>query len=121
MSRVIAVVLALALSCAAVLLSLVADSRVWLHSSGELHVWYHFGMFAVLALLSVCISKRTSTRLVWLFAFLLLGPSMEYGEALRFHGYVEWNDVATDALGVALGGLAGWLLWKRPRGPGRTP
>jgi hypothetical protein len=93
-----------------VLLSLVANSRVWLHSSGELHIWYHLAFFAVLALLATRISTRTSTRFVWLIAFLLLGPGMEYGEALRFHGYMEWNDVATDTVGVALGGLVGWLL-----------
>jgi hypothetical protein len=120
-SRVIAIVLAVALSCTALLLSLVADSRVWLHSSGGLHIWYHFGLFAVLALLAIYISKRTSTRLFWLATFLLLGAVMEYAEALRFHGYVEWNDIATDAIGVALGGLAGWLLWERSGRSRRTP
>jgi len=100
-----------------VVLSLVADSRVWLHSTGGLHVWYHLGLFAVLALLAVRISDRSSTRFVWLAVFLLLGPGMEYGEALRFHGAMEWNDVATDAVGVALGGLVGWLLSRTPGRP----
>ncbi len=117
MSRNIAILLAIVLSCTAVLLSLVANSRVWLHSSGGLHVWYHLGLFAVLALLAVHISGRTSTRLVWLAVFLLLGPGMEYAEAFRFHGWMEWNDVATDAAGVALGGIAGWLFTRRAAKP----
>jgi hypothetical protein len=83
-----------------------------------LHVWYHVGLFAVLALLAIYISRRMSTRLVWLLAFLLLGPGMEYAEAARFNAAIEWNDVATDTVGVVLGGLAGWLFTRRSR---KTP
>ncbi len=99
-----------ALSCIAVFLSLVANSRVWFHSSGRLHIWYHVGLFALLGLLTMCISRRSSTRLVWLAVFILLGGCMEFGEAVRFHGSMEWNDVLSDTVGVVLGALAGLLI-----------
>jgi len=100
----------------AVLLSQIPDSRVWLHSSGVLHVWFHLGLFVVLSLLATRISDRTSVRLTWLAALLLLGLGMEFAEAYNFSGIMEWADVRSDAIGVALGGLAGWLLsWSMRR------
>ena len=110
-----ALVLGLALSGVAVALSQVAASRGWLHSSGSLHVWYHLTLFAGFGGLILCASARPATRMCWLAAAVLLGLGMEYGEAVRYHGTLEWADVGNDAVGVVWGAAAGWLLARRMR------
>ncbi len=92
------------------MLSQISDSRVWLHSEGGLHVWYHLALFGVFGVLAIYASKRTSARFTWLVAAALFGLVMEYGEAIRYQFALEWTDVRTDALGVAIGGLAAWLF-----------
>jgi hypothetical protein len=42
---------------------------------------------------------------------------MEVGEAIRYQFALEWVDVRTDAVGVAVGGVAGWLLTRRAAKP----
>ncbi len=95
------------------LLSQSSDSKTWLRSSGGLHVWYHLALFAALGALAIYASKRASTRVGWLIAAVLFGFAMEAGEAVRYQFALEWPDVRTDALGVAIGGLAGWLFARR--------
>jgi hypothetical protein len=106
--------LALVLGIVTVLLSQISDSRVWLRSQGGLHVWYHLALFGLFGVLAICASRRATVRVGWLLAAALFGLAMEYGEATRYLFALEWIDVRTDALGVALGGLAGWLLTRRP-------
>lgn len=105
--------LALALSIVTVLLSQISDSRVWLRSTGGLHVWYHLALFGVFGVLAIYASRRTSVRVTWLLAVVLFGFAMECGEAIRYQFALEWTDVRTDALGVAIGGVAAWLFSRR--------
>ncbi len=108
----------LALCIVTVLLSQSIAPRVWLRSSGGLHIWYHLALFGVFGVLAICASRRASVRISWLIVAVLFGLAMEYGEAVRYQFELEWADVRTDALGVLLGGVAGWLLTRRA---GKTP
>jgi len=110
MSARLARVLAIALGCLVAGLSLVGRSRVWLHTRGSLHLWYHMGLFGVLGTLAMRASNRTSRRAMWLAAAILLGLAMEFVQARASHAAIEWWDVETDCFGVALGCLAVWLL-----------
>jgi len=105
------------LACLAFGLSTVAQSRVWLHSSGRLHVWYHLALFALLGLLAMRSSHHRQKRCLLLVACFLVGLGTEVMESMHFHTDFEWNDVATDALGTAWGGVVGWVVsrWARER------
>jgi hypothetical protein len=105
--------LALALVIVTILLSQISNSRGWLRSMGGLHIWYHLALFGVFGVLAIYASSRTSVRVGWIVAAVLFGLAMEYGEAIRYQFALEWPDVRTDAVGVAIGGLAGWLLTRR--------
>jgi uncharacterized protein YfiM (DUF2279 family) len=108
-------VLAIALGCLAVGLSFVGQSRAWLHTKGNLHLWYHMVFFGVLGALVACASSRMSRRVMSLVAVILLGVGMEFLQARATQSAIEWGDVQTDYFGVALGCLAVWLL------PRKTP
>jgi hypothetical protein len=110
--------LAFALSIVTVLLSQSSNSKVWLRSEGGLHVWYHLALFGTFGVLAIYASKRTSVRAALLLAIMLFGFAMECGEAVRYQFALEWTDVRTDALGVAIGGVAAWLL---TRHAGKAP
>jgi len=101
--------LAAVLGCVAFVLSLFGASKTWLHSNGMLHDWYHLGFFVVLGFLAARSSERPWMRCALLGTALLFGFGIEYVEAMRSQWPVEWNDVHTDALGVAVGGLVGWM------------
>jgi len=96
-------------------MSLSGRSRVWLHSEGVLHVWYHLALFGVLGLLAIFSSERLSVRIALLITAALLGVGMEYIETLRYSIDLEVNDICTDACGIAIGALLGWLLSFRSR------
>jgi len=104
------VVAGIVLAAVAMVLSQVADSRHWLHTTGRLHGWYHFVPFAVLGLLAMFASPLLSTRMSWVLFAVMLGFAMELGEAMRYGGLIEWGDVRTDAAGVVLGAVAGWFI-----------
>jgi hypothetical protein len=89
--------LAIALGCLAVGLSLVEPSRAWLHTRGSLHLWYHMVLFGVLGALAVRASSRTSRRVMWLAAMMLLGLAMEIVQARANQAAIEWGDVRLDA------------------------
>jgi glycopeptide antibiotics resistance protein len=105
--------LAIALACAAACLSLIGRSRIWLHTMGSLHVWYHVVLFAVLVVLAMCASGSPSKRAEWIVAIALLGFAIETSQALMNHTTMEWPDVRSDACGIVVGGVAAWLfsLW----------
>jgi len=98
------------LACAAVTLSLVVQSRAWMHTTGKLHVWYHLVLFGVLGALALRASDRLSRRIAWLAGVLLLGLAIEMLEERGILAAVEWGDVLLDCWGVALGCLAVWLF-----------
>jgi hypothetical protein len=100
---------AVVLGCAAVGFSLVGRSRVWLHTTGKLHIWYHLVLFGVLGALAVRASRRFSTRVASLAVVVLLGLSMEWLQARGNHVGIEWADVQMDCFGVAFGCFAVWL------------
>jgi hypothetical protein len=97
------------LAAVALVLSQVTNSRLWLHSTGRLHDWYHLVPFAALGLLAMLASPLRSARVSWVLFALMLGFAMELGEALRYGGLLEWGDVGMDAVGVAVGAVAGWV------------
>jgi hypothetical protein len=105
-----AAVLAIVLGCAAVGLSLVGRSRVWLHTTGSLHTWYHLVLFGVLGALAVRTSRRFPTRVAWLVSLVVLGLMMEWIQARGNHVGIEWPDVQMDWLGVGFGCFTVWLL-----------
>jgi hypothetical protein len=88
---------------------MVGRSRVWLHTTGKLHIWYHLVLFGVLGALAVRVSRRKSWRAVWLAAVVLLGLAMEWLQARGNHVGIEWVDVQMDCFGVAFGCFAVWL------------
>jgi len=112
-----AVLLTVALSVTALALSQVDAVRGLLRTSGDLHVWYHLALYAVFGLLLMRISPRWPTRLRWLALVLAVAVVLEYGERLRYRTDMEWYDVGTDAVGIAVGAAAGWLLarWTQKR------
>jgi glycopeptide antibiotics resistance protein len=78
-----------------------------LHASA-LHPLLHLASFAVLYLLS-----RTAfpARLWQTFAgSILFGLTIELMQSALYHFNVEWQDVATDALGVSIGFVV-WTLY----------
>jgi hypothetical protein len=102
--------LAIGLGCLVAGLSFVGRSRVWLHTRGSLHLWYHMVLFGVLGALAVRASKRMSRRVMWVAGAILLGLAMEFVQARISQAAIEWGDVQTDCFGVAMGCLAVWLL-----------
>jgi VanZ family protein len=105
--------LAIALGAAALGLSLIGRSRTLLHTTGSLHIWYHVVLFTVLGLLSLCASSSTSKRAEWVAWMVVLGFGIEASQAILNHTTMEWADVWSDAAGLVLGGVAGWLLSSR--------
>ena len=105
--------LAIVLACAAITLSINGRSRAWLHTTHGLHVWYHVVLFAVLGVLCMCSSRRTSGRWLGFIAALLLGFGIEWSQAVGNHVGIEWADVRSDVCGIACGALVGWLLSRR--------
>jgi hypothetical protein len=110
--------LAIALGCLAAGLSFVGRSRVWLHTRGMMHLWYHMVLFGVLGALAVRASSRISRRVMWVAGAIVLGLVMEFVQAQISKVDIEWGDVQTDCFGVALGCLAVWLL---PRKKSEAP
>jgi glycopeptide antibiotics resistance protein len=105
--------LAIAITCAAILLSLSMRGRTLLHTEGPLHPWYHLALFITLGLLAYCSSAKLSVRVALLAAAVLFGLSIEYIEyieTIRYHNPIEWYDVRTDTAGVAIGAILGWVL-----------
>jgi len=105
--------LGIALTFAAILLSLSTRGRLMLHTMGPLHAWYHLALFAILGLLAMRSSTKLWVRFAWVAAAILLGLGIEYMEAVRYHIQIEIYDVRTDTSGVALGGFIGWLFSRR--------
>lgn len=104
----------LVLAIAAFALSLLPEgAKETLHTKGVLHAWLHLGLFAVLGALAIFSSNRTHMRLLLVACAMLLGLSIEYSEAVRFHSAFEPYDVMTDTCGVLIGALAGWLLTRK--------
>jgi hypothetical protein len=88
---------------------------MYLHTTGELHVWYHLALFAVLGLLAMRSSAKLSLRFALLAAACLLGLSLEYMEAVHYHNPIELYDVRTDICGVAIGAVLGWMTSRRAK------
>jgi membrane associated rhomboid family serine protease len=105
--------LTVALAGAAVGLSFIGRSRGWLHTTGGLHVWYHVGLFTLLGALAMRVSKNPSTRAEWMVWMVVLGFGIESSQAILNHTTLEWADVWSDAGGIFVGGVAGWLLSMR--------
>jgi hypothetical protein len=110
MSARVAGGLAIALGCLVAGLSFVGRSRVWLHTKGSMHLWYHMVLFGVLGALAMRASSRISRRWMWVAGVILLGLTMEFLQARVNQTAIEWGDVQTDCFGVAMGCLAVWLL-----------
>ena len=104
--------LAIAITCAAILLSLSTRGRIMLHTTGPLHPWYHFALFIILGILAVRSSAKPAVRVGLLICAAMLGLGIESIEALRYHIPLEWYDVRTDTSGVIIGAILGWLLSK---------
>lgn len=116
MSARVARWIGIALGCSVAGLSFVGRSRVWLHTRGMMHLWYHMVLFGVLGALAMRASSRISRRVMWVVGAILLGLAMEFVQARISQVDIEWGDVQTDCFGVALGCLAVWLLpVKRPQ------
>jgi len=105
--------LAIALACLAFVLSLCGAPKVWLHTGGGLHTWYHVGLFATLGLLAMRSTASGWKRCVLLAAVALLGYGIEYKEAARYDWPIEWYDVRSDFLGAAVGSVMGWWVERR--------
>jgi len=104
--------LAIAIICAAILLSLSTRGRLMLHTMGPLHLWYHLALFILLGILAMRSSAKPAVRVCLLLCLTMLGLGIESIEAFRYHIPLEWYDVRTDIGGIAIGGLIGWLLSK---------
>jgi len=102
--------LALTVTFCALLLSFSTRGKMMLHTMGPLHPWYHLALFGFLGFLAMRSSQKASVRIALLIAAALLGLSIESIEALRYANHLEWYDVRTDTLGVAIGALLGWLV-----------
>jgi hypothetical protein len=102
-----------AITCAAILLSLSMRGRMMLHTEGPLHLWYHLALFILLGALAIRSSTKPPVRVGLLICLAMLGLGIEYMEALRYGGSLEWYDVRTDTAGVAIGAILGWLLSRR--------
>jgi hypothetical protein len=103
------------LGCGAVGFSLVGRSRIWLHTTGKLHIWYHLVLFGVLGALAVRASRGTARRVVWVGAVVLLGLGMEWLQGWENAVRIEWVDVQMDCFGVAFGCFAVWLMAGKAR------
>lgn len=104
----------LVLGCAAYALSLLSEhAKETLHTKGRLHLWLHLAIFSALGALAMLSSARVSSRVLLLAGAMLLGLSIEYSEAARFHNPFELYDVVTDSCGVLLGAAAGGWLSRR--------
>jgi uncharacterized membrane protein YqgA involved in biofilm formation len=77
-----------------------------LQTTGALHIATHFGVFAVLGLLSMLAFDTQPVRLLAVVLGIALGFATELYEHLAFQGPMEFGDVAVDALGVLAGGAA---------------
>ena len=75
-----------------------------LHSSG-LHPPLHLLCFIGFVVLTHQ-GFPGSSRLLWIIPLAaLLGVGIEFMQHWEFHEAVEWNDVRSDAIGAAVGGL----------------
>jgi hypothetical protein len=88
----------------------VGRSRVWLHTTGSLHIWYHLVLFGVLGALALRGGGRASARVVWVLGAVGLGFAMEALQARSNAAAIEWGDVQMDCFGVAFGCFVVWLL-----------
>jgi hypothetical protein len=113
--------LALTVTCCALLLSFSTRGKMMLHTMGPLHRWYHLALFIFLGVLAMRGSANASIRLAFLIAAALLGLSIEYIEGFRYGNALEWYDVRTDTTGVALGCLLGWLISLRASKQSSSP
>jgi hypothetical protein len=105
--------LTLAFAAFALSLLLPSDVKFRLHTQGALHPWLHLAVFSALGALVMLSTSRTRTRTFFLAGAMLLGLSIEYAEAARFHSKFEFYDVVTDTCGVLIGALVGWLLTRK--------
>ena len=99
---------AIALAGGAICLSVIGRSRIWLHTLGGLHVWYHVVLFALLGVLSVWGSSDSAKRAEWIVWMVVLGFGIEASQAVINHTTMEWGDVWSDVGGILIGGVAGW-------------
>ncbi|MBE7158074.1 MAG: VanZ family protein [Rhodospirillales bacterium] len=74
-----------------------------LHTQGILHPWLHFFGFALLAFLLIRATRSQVLRIVLFAALLFFGWATEEHEGHRNGWPIEWKDVHTDEIGVALG------------------
>lgn len=81
-----------------------------LHTKGRLHGPGHLLAFLVTTMVLLRLVRRRSTRVLVLFALVVLGPAVEIMQSVRDGYGVEWHDVFVDLLGVAVGALATALL-----------
>jgi hypothetical protein len=84
-----------------------------LHTTGNLHPWFHLALFFTLGALALVSADSWRRRLLLLAGAVLLGLSIEYTEKVRFHLVLEVYDIVTDTCGVALGAVTGWLLVRK--------
>lgn len=89
-----------------------------LHTMGPLHGILHFGAFLVAALLMTLGPFTWPFRLMRGLMAMTFAVTTEYLEAAVYGNQMEWRDVRTDALGIAAGLAAAFLLRGRPRQPG---
>jgi hypothetical protein len=85
--------------------------KEWLHTGGLLHPAFHFAAFFVAVVLLTLGSSNWQDRLMRGSVALLFAICTEYLEAGLYHNTMEWNDVLTDACGIAAG-LAIAFFWR---------
>ncbi len=90
-----------------------AQQRAFVHSHGWLHPWFHVALFSVVAYLAARSARSTKVQLLLLVSVVLFGCLTEFAESYLYGGPLEFDDMASDALGAVLGsGLAATLEWR---------
>jgi len=84
-----------------------------LHTKGRLHPFLHFGVFFFLGILSILSSGKNRVRLLFVFAAILLGLSIEFIEKARVVMALEVYDIVNDTCGVLVGALTGWIFARK--------
>ena len=87
--------------------------KMALHTKGRLHPLLHFGVFFFLGILSILASDKNRVRLLFVFAAIVLGVSIEYVEKVRVVIPLELYDVVNDTCGVFVGALTGWIFARK--------
>ncbi len=81
-----------------------------LHTIGPLHNALHFTAFLVAAFLMTLGAPGWRYRLLRGLVALIFALTTEYLEAAISLNVLEWRDIRTDALGIAVGLFAAFLL-----------